>query len=394
MNHTGMNVHIHASTMVFDSRIDRITSSLVERGVFQSVLIVGIWNSGLVEREQLDSKRTIIRVKTTIPSKRQGLIGKIARTLEWYVRVALALPRDGVACINCHSLPTLALCVVLKQRYGCKLVYDTHELETETAPSRGFRRLVARLVERALIHYADEVSVVNHAIADWYRNRYRFPRVWSIRNLPRASANAFSTARTGRLRRALQVRADDALFLYQGVMDEGRGVEFLTSAFSGLPPQYHLAFLGYGALEEHVRRHVREFQNIHFHPAVPRNELREVTGDADVGLCLIEPICLSYELCLPNKLFEYVAAGVPVLGSDLPCIRETITDLACGWVCALDIEQFRRLVMALTPAAVAQAREGSLSARSRVSWEQEERLLLSLYATMGFPSSAESSGKL
>ena len=72
------------------------------------------------------------------------------------------------------------------------------------------------------------------------------------------------------------------------------------------------------------------YERVHFHPAVPPGGLLDVTASADVGLCLIEPLTESLRLSLPNKLFEYLAAGIPVVGTRLPEIRRVIEEYDVG----------------------------------------------------------------
>ena len=75
----------------------------------------------------------------------------------------------------------LPLAVLVKLWKGCALVYDPHELETETAGLHGVRQSVARTVERCLIGFADAVCVVNRSIEAWYVARYRLKKVWVVR---------------------------------------------------------------------------------------------------------------------------------------------------------------------------------------------------------------------
>src|SRR5207245_1070413 len=94
-------------------------------------------------------------------------------------------------------------------------------------------------------------------------------------------------------------------------------------------PDVRLRLLGPGAPE--YRRHLFELartagveERLDFAEAVPPGQVVDSLRSADVGLSLIQPVCLSYELTLPNKLFEYLSAGLPVLGTDLPMIGEFV----------------------------------------------------------------------
>src|SRR5262249_47343357 len=132
-------------------------------------------------------------------------------------------------------------------------------------------------------------------------------------------------------RHALDIPSNDLIFFYQGVLDRGRGVETTLAAFAKAPPGRHVVFLGFGRMQAIVEDYARRYPNIHFHPAVPPGELRQYTRSGDVGLCIISPLCLSYRYGFPNKLFEYMACGVPVIATDLPEIGAVVKAAGAGW---------------------------------------------------------------
>ena len=74
-------------------------------------------------------------------------------------------------------------------------------------------------------------------------------------------------------------------------------------------------------------------ERIHYHESVSSKILNEYTCSANIGICLIEDLCLSYKFCLPNKFFEYAMAGLPILVSDLPEMRKLVEEYDCGVVC-------------------------------------------------------------
>jgi glycosyltransferase involved in cell wall biosynthesis len=145
----------------------------------------------------------------------------------------------------------------------------------------------------------------------------------------------------------------------------------------------HLVFMGYGMLEPQVMEVVQRNPNAHFQSAVPYNEVLAYTGDADVGLVSVKPVCLSYLYCLPNKLFESIQAGIPVLVNDLPdCVTlvdeygigsQVEDDTPEGWFQAL------RLAESKSPAWKVQAIHGIRKAQAELNWESESRQLLSIY---------------
>ena len=376
-----MNIHIYPSTFANESRILKITRSLKAHGVFDRVTVIALWKEGLAKHEVLAGDIELLRVAPLIGASVSGVLGHLLKAVGWYLAVLWMLRGMKVSCFNCHSLPVFPLSVIVKFWKRCVLVYDPHELETETASLRGPRQWLMRWLEKILIGRADAVCVVNHSIADWYATHYQLDRVWVLRNVPYRSESI--PERTGKLRRAVGIRFDAQLFLYQGLLAPGRGIHLLIETFSQMPDR-HLVFMGYGEGEAVVREVAAQHVNIHFMPAVPPSEVKNYTVDADVGISLIENVCLSYYLCLPNKLFEYVSCGVPAIVSDFPEMAHFVDEYDCGWKSAPDAQALRQLVQSLTVAELAAKRANTRSSGLLYCWQEEEKMLLTMYLALGF----------
>lgn len=375
-----MNLHIYPSTFQNETRILKIIRSLKSHDVFNEIQVMALRKGDLPAHESLDEGLSVIRIAplfgTSIPTK----IGTVIKLIGWHASALVALRGKAIACVNCHSLPVLPLSFLIAKWKGAKLIYDTHELETETLSSKGLRRNIARIVERILIHRCDAVSVVGPMIADWYKARYGLDHVTVVRNVQSAFKQA---APTGKLRAALGLSAQDEIYLYQGLLSRGRGIEALLEAFVTLFVPKHLVFMGYGDLESEIRKMAALHDNIHFHPAVSPDEISDYTADATVGLALIENLCLSYYYCLPNKLFEYAACGVPILASDFPEMQHVITQFNAGWVIIPQVKAIRETVAALMPEMMIQKKIRLQELAQHYCWENEEPQLLAMYRQIG-----------
>lgn len=354
--------------------------------MFARVMVLALWKEGFSRHEVLDDGIEVLRVAPLFGGSLQGDAGRLLKAVGWYLGVLWALRGLKVSCFNCRSLPVLPLSVLVKLWKRCVLVYDPHELETETASLRGWRQWLARRMEGALIGRADAVCVVNRSIADWYAARYRLQQVWVVRNVPYRSQR--EPVRTGALRKAVGLAPEAQLFLYQGLLAPGRGVGLLIDAFSGMPDR-HLVFMGYGEMEGRIREAAVQNANIHFMPAVPPGQVKEYTVDADVGISLIENVCLSYYLCLPNKLFEYVACGVPAVVSDFPELGRFVDEYDCGWKVAPDAQALRHLVQSLTAGELAAKRANTRGSCQLYCWQEEEKMLLAMYQALGFDAGGD-----
>jgi len=125
-------------------------------------------------------------------------------------------------------------------------------------------------------------------------------------------------------------------------------------------------------------------ERVHFIPSVPLDRLLAHTREADLGVTLFESTCENYRLTIPNKLFEYVAAGVPVLGSSQPEVERLILDHRIGWT--VDPASVAAVAAGLRR-ALAESRDPALCMRVRAadaefSWDREQRRLVGAYRTL------------
>src|SRR3990170_5673710 len=151
-----VNVHIYPSPFKNESRMLKITKTLADNNVFDKIYIIATRESGLPERESIDDVREVVRIHGRSLEVKQGNFRKIIKTLQWSWNICMFLRKKKANCINCHSLQVLPLCVFLKIVKSAKLIYDTHELETETASSNGIRKYISKIVEKILIKFVDE----------------------------------------------------------------------------------------------------------------------------------------------------------------------------------------------------------------------------------------------
>jgi len=266
----------------------------------------------------------------------------------------------------------------LKRLHNCKLIYDTHELETQVSSSRGLRRFYSERSERTLIKYCDAVICVSDGIADWYATNYGIERPLVVRNVPDRRFQSITNAAEN-LRARCGIPPESLIFLYQGRLSPGRQVEQIIEAFLGLPKSYHLLFMGSGELEGDVRQAAANHPNIHLCPMVPPSQVLAYTTQADIGLIGMEDTCLNHRLSLPNKLFEYLVAGIPVIIPDFPEMRRLVDRYQCGWSWCGGTASFGKLILSLSKQEVCERKLCAASAGNGVSWENEEQNLLRLY---------------
>jgi len=255
---------------------------------------------------------------------------------QFYLNLFLAdgrrYPADVVVA---HDLPMLAVGKVLAQEFQARLVYDSHELYSEQEFSRSERASWARIEQRH-IHACDHVITVNPSIAQELKQRYGLGEVSVIYNAERILP---LSARTYYLHERFGIARDQHILLFQGGLSANRHLPELVTAMALLRDMpVHMVLLGDGQMAGRLRRLIERkqlHQRVHLHPAVAQSELLKITASADAGIIPYQGTCLNNYYCTPNKLFEFIAAGIPILASDLPELRRLIHEQEIGRVADL-----------------------------------------------------------
>lgn len=298
------------------------------------------------------------------------------------VRLFLYLLFNKQDLLVSNDLDTLWPNSVISRWKKIPLVYDSHEIFTEVPElvSRPSKQNIWRKLEARLFPKLRYVFTVNDSIAAWFENRYGI-RPLVVRNMPRFSkpnANALT-------REQLHLPPQGKIVLLQGAgINIDRGAEELVDAMS-LLENVTLVFVGSGDVIPLLKLRVQEKQlesRVIFTGKVPHEKLRAYTAIADLGVTLDKPTNINYKFSLPNKIFDYIHAGVPVLASELPEVAAIVRNYKVGIV-----------IPSVTPEAVANGireafaspeyetwKANALKAASTLCWETEEKVLKEVYS--------------
>ncbi len=373
-----INAHIYPSTFRNDSRILKETESLIKLGLVKKILMIGIWEEGLPRFENIDENRSIIRIQQKF-NKRRGFLFFALKYLYYQFQVIGELGKLNVNIVNCHSLAVLGIGVYFKIFKNLFLIYDTHELSTEVAGSRGLKKIAGKIFERSCIYFVDEVIVVNDSIGNWYKKKYNIKNLGVLRNVP----HYFElNLKPDLFREKFSISKDQLIFIYQGLLSKGRGVNIIIDAFLESEQNHHIVFMGMGELADEIKTLSHKKSNIHFLPAVPPSEVRNYTASADVGIHLIQNSCLNHYYCSPNKVFEYLMYGIPQIVSDFPEIRNIIYQGDCGWLVNPEKKNLLMLLENITGAEVMEKTKAVLEKRNELGWEKEEASLVEVYGRL------------
>jgi glycosyltransferase involved in cell wall biosynthesis len=365
---------LHKS-VVFDSRVRREAAALAAAG--HEVCVVEL--APVPEGEAvLDG----FRRRSCLPPEwvRRRLPWRLYRLafLVSFVRVAVRTAPDVV---HAHDAAMLVPGLLAARLTGARLVYDSHELATSVPYRERTWAWLVGAVERLVVRRCDAVITVSDGIAARLAERYRLPVVPAVvRNV-----SALGDGGRGGLRVRLGLGPGDPLVLHQGAPAPDRGCEVMVAAMSSLPGA-RLAFLGdpepgYGErlAAEIDRRGLSE--RVTMLPSVAIEELLAWTAESDVGVTLLQDTCENHRLALPNKLFEYIAAGVPVVAADLPEARRLIDAYGIGWCVAPDdpAQLAATLETALSERGDPARAQRLLRAAAELRWPVEQARLHAVY---------------
>lgn len=313
--------------------------------------------------------------------------------LGWAKAAGRAAPPADV--YHGHDLTGLPAAVEAARRNGGRVVYDSHELFLASGsfigrPSWAIDRIDRQ--ERTWAAEAVALVTVNEALAERLGPRLGIERVVVVHNCPPRPAADLLVS--DRIRAAVGIAAGAQVVLHHGGFRAHRGLEVLADAF--LLPELadaHLAFLGFGPLRDALLARAadpRAGGRIHVLPAVPPDEVVEWVASADLEALPLQPGPLNYYLSTPNKLFESLAAGVPVVASDFPGIRRVLLDdpdgplgAVCDPTDPAAVAGAIRSILDLTGDERADLRARCRrAARERWNWETESARLIALYAEL------------
>ena len=265
--------------------------------------------------------------------------------LEFTFRTVLFAKKLRPDILHCHDTFALPSGFIAKTFFGGRLIYDAHELESDKNGQNAILSTVTLWIEKACWKRVDLLVSVSNSIIDWYEKELGSKANALVLNSPEIADTPDKTYssmfETGYLHQAFSIPASNKVFVYLGILGPGRGIEIISKAFADLDIDAHVVFVGFGPLTSTIKDLSNQESRIHYHDAVPHDQVVPLVRNADFGLCLIENVSLSDYYCLPNKLFEYAFAGLPILASKFPEIERVVAEYSLGVCCDLDVESIR-----------------------------------------------------
>ncbi|AJF07643.1 glycosyltransferase [Geoalkalibacter subterraneus] len=359
-----------------DSRVLKISKSLLHFGYDPTV--VAMHNIGLSEHDSIQGVKTHRLKLISRPWPKWRPI-QILKYVEFVFRAVWRYRNvDIVHCNDLNALPIGVLIKILNK--NVKIVYDCHEYETEMDGLSGFEKFVKKVMERLFIPFTAKITTVSNSIANEYVKLYKIFKPGLVLNCPAY----YEQPKNNIFRDTLGIRSDQVIFLYQGGLKGGRGIELLLESFSGFESDKNvLVCMGYGPLENLIQKKTEQHNTIFFYPAVSPDVLLNYTSSADYGILFYEDTCLNHRYCSPNKIFEYLMAGLPVLTSNLFEMKRLVETEGVGIVAQENtVEGFRKAVEASLKQNYTAIQQNVFAARKKYCWEEQEKVLKGIYSAL------------
>jgi glycosyltransferase involved in cell wall biosynthesis len=330
---------------------------------------------------------------------RRSRVTSLVRGATWFLGYSRSLRSWGrsvtAACgpvdvWHAHDLTGL---VALAPALGrdIPIVYDVHDLLLESGTALRLpspARDVLQRYEARLVADVAAVVTVNRGLAEVLQRRYRPKRIEVLHNFPDRWSPP--VRRPTLLREATGIPEDAPIILSHGMLTPGRGIEQLMQALllPGLESA-HLVLMGFGEGPRYAEKAsgLALGHRVHVLDAVPPSDLLAWVASADVGAVLHPGSKLNDFNKTPNKLFECLAAGTPVVASDFPLMRNFVIEDpagALGIVCdpsdIEDVTSALRSILDLDPRAMESLRARCITAaQDHLNWQAEVSRLTSLY---------------
>jgi glycosyltransferase involved in cell wall biosynthesis len=351
--------------LVTDQRVHRVATTLTKAGA--EVVLVG-----RLLPKSLPVKRDYATHRMRLLFRKSALF-----YAEYNIRLFFYLLFKKVDIMVANDLDTLPANYLVSVIRRKTLVYDSHELFTEVPElvGRNVTKKVWETIEKWLLPKVQHSYTVCQSIADVYNGKYGIS-MKVVRNLP------VKWDENDR-KEPYPALAQIDFVLYQGSVNLGRGLELLVDAF-GYLDGIKCVIAGDGDILQALKQRIESKDlndKIILLGKVPFEDLKRLTPYAKLGVSLEENTSLNYYYALPNKLFDYIQAKIPVLASDFPEMHNLIVDHKVGeLLLSREPKKLANQMESMIQKSKAAFWDASLAeAANKLCWENEEKSLLMIY---------------
>jgi glycosyltransferase involved in cell wall biosynthesis len=372
-----------------DSRAQRTASALAEYGLVKVFSIMSA--------NELESSNHV-NIEIIAVNLKKSMFDKILRHSAYFILNQKTLQNAALkvgikfTAIYAHDIQTLKAGVFLKKHFGCKLIYDIHDLAYETVNQNfpentsSYKKIIFQLFirvmklstfqfEKKFILKTDYCFTVNESCKEYVLDLYPKSNCKSIANYPRLR----DYVKKDILRKELKLNNEAQIVIYHGGLNRGRYLSNIIDCAAYLKDNQFLVVLGEGTLEKRLKEKVNLngliTDKVFFLPFKPYEELFHWISSANLGICLIEPLNQSKWLSSANKITECYAAKIPVIVNNAPECMRLIKNGEIGFLADnSSIETLGQQISEVLNFNIELERKGSLSRNAfekEFNWESQ-----------------------
>lgn len=357
------------SDLVSDQRVHRVSSFLQENGF--DVLLIG-----------RRTKKSLPLEERSYSTKRIHCFFKAGaiKYAEFNLKLFFKLLFKKTDLLLSNDLDTLVPNYVLTKLRRKKLYYDAHEYFTgmPELEKKPLKKKIWRKVEKFILPRLKYMYTVSEAVAEQYKKDYGI-KMKVVRNVPLHSGFSIGTSEK------LFPEGKTILLLQGSGINKDRGAEELIQSMQLLPENFLLVLIGGGECWEDLKNLSRNLEldsKVRFIEKISFSELKKYTAQAYLGFSLDKPLNLNYQLSLPNKVFDYIHAEVPVLASDIKEVKKILETYRVGTI-----------ISEVTPQTIANAvtsvfnnqqqyevwKKNTAKAAEELCWQKEQLVLKEIF---------------
>lgn len=361
----------------YDPRVRKQILEYIDNGI--EVSAVGLKCNRYDEREikKIPCHVNIVCINEKYDGQQKGVLRKIKRERLRFSGVRDAIVSQAPDIIHANDLNALIPAYAAKKKLHCKLVYDSHEINVENYTTEGRSPIawIMSMIEKYIVRRVDQMVCVSNAASEYFSAEYKIKRPLVVTNCSLQKEIVSSNP----------PKHNGFEVIIHGQFYPGRGYEEMVEVAELVKqfPEIRIGVRGFGRLEVFMRKQVKEknLDNFIFYPVVNVEQLIPEAACSHVGVAITKPICLNFKLSVSNKLFEYAAAGLPVIMSDIPEHRYLNSKYHFGLILSDDSSKsIADAVIRLykDPELYRQLSANAKHMSQEVNWENEFRKLINI----------------
>ena len=374
-------IHIVLNTFEYDSRVIKECKTLADLGL--DVIVIAYHRKGLKYVEYSNGFKIIRLPLITINFSNNPII-QVFKYFEFFIKATFTILKVRPSICHGHDPSGLFVAYFSKIVLKTYLIYDSHELWGHTSHMKNYNRILYKFggyFEKKIMRSCNAIITVNKSIAEKIKNNSLVEDIHIIRNIPE-----YQNRKTNYTRDYLQLPNAKKIIIYVGSIAKGRGIEKLIYLMKKIDKDIALAILG---VEEKYKLDYEKYvfdnqlsSRIKFLDRVSPEDVVNVSSFADLGIHPVENTCLNNYYCLPNKIFQYMHAGLPVVCSDFPEMKNIIENYGVGEV--FNVDNIDDIVCSVNNVLcnskkMEEYKKKSIKASKLLNWKNEEKILINIY---------------